>query len=68
MPSRNTYRLTWVSLTLDVGYFFTAGPANQNYNSHTSQNGHHQYLQTINAGKDVEKREPSDAVGGNINR
>ena len=27
MPSRNTYRLTWVSLTLDVGYLFTASPA-----------------------------------------
>ena len=24
MPSRNTYRLTWVYLTLDVGYLFTA--------------------------------------------
>ena len=24
MPSRNTYHLTWVSLTLDVGYLFTA--------------------------------------------
>ena len=28
MPSRNTYLLTWVSLTLDVGYLFTAAPAN----------------------------------------
>jgi len=27
MPSCNTYHLTWVSLTLDVGYFFTAAPA-----------------------------------------
>ena len=27
MPSCNTYRLTWVSLTLDVGYLFTAAPA-----------------------------------------
>ena len=27
MPSRNTYRLTWVSLTLDVGYLFMAAPA-----------------------------------------
>ena len=27
MPSPNTYRLTWVSLTLDVGYLFTAAPA-----------------------------------------
>ena len=27
MPSRNTYHLTWVSLTLDVGYLFTAVPA-----------------------------------------
>ena len=27
MPSHNTYRLTWVSLTLDMGYVFTAAPA-----------------------------------------
>ena len=27
MPSCNTYRLPWVSLTLDVGYLFTAAPA-----------------------------------------
>ena len=27
MPSCNTYRLTWVSLTLGVGYLFTAGSA-----------------------------------------
>ena len=27
MPSCNTYRLTWVSLTLGVGYLFTAAPA-----------------------------------------
>ena len=26
MPSQNTYCLTWVSLTLDVGYLFTAAP------------------------------------------
>ena len=26
--SCNTYRLTWVSLTLDVGYLFMAAPAN----------------------------------------
>ena len=28
MPSCNTYHLTWVSLTLDVGYLFMAAPAN----------------------------------------
>jgi len=27
MPSHNTYHLTWVSLTLDVGYLFMAAPA-----------------------------------------
>ena len=27
MPACNTYRLIWVSLTLDVGCFFTAAPA-----------------------------------------
>ena len=28
MPSCNTYSLTWVSVTLDVGYLFTTAPAN----------------------------------------
>ena len=27
MPSRNTYQLTWVSLTFDMQYLFTAAPA-----------------------------------------
>ena len=27
MPFHNTYHLTWVSLTLEVGYLFTAAPA-----------------------------------------
>ena len=44
--------------------------ANQNHNEvspHTSQNGHHQKsLQTINAGKGVEKREPFWTVSGNV--
>ena len=44
---------------------------NQNYNKispHTGQNGHHQKnLQTINAGEDMEKREPSCTVGENVN-
>ena len=31
MPSCNTYRLTWVSLTLDVGYLFTAAPAKHSH-------------------------------------
>ena len=26
MPSCNTYHLTWVSLTLDVGYLLTTAP------------------------------------------
>ena len=34
---------------------------------HTSQNGHHQKtLQTVNAGENVEKEEPSYTVG-NVN-
>ena len=47
------------------------GNANQNYNEespHTGQNGQHQKsLQIINVGEDVEKREPSYTVGGNVN-
>ena len=27
MPSRNTYHLTWVSLSLDVGYLLMAAPS-----------------------------------------
>ena len=35
---------------------------------HTGQNGHHQKnLQTISAKEGVEKRGPSDNVGGNVN-
>ena len=44
--------------------------ANQSYNEippYTSQNGHHQSLQTINAGEGVEKMEPSYIVGGKVN-
>ena len=31
--SRNTYHLTWVSLTLDVRYLFTAAPAKHSHHS-----------------------------------
>ena len=31
MPSWNTYHLTWVSLTLDVGYLFMAAPAKHSH-------------------------------------
>ena len=44
--------------------------ANQNYSEvspDNGQNGHHgKSLQTINAGEDVEKREPSYTVGYNV--
>ena len=35
--------------------------------SHASQNGCYLSLQTVNAGKGAEKREPSYTVGGNAN-
>ena len=44
--------------------------ASQNYNEvplHTGRNGHPKNLQTIKAGEDVEKREHSYTVGGNVN-
>ena len=31
MPSLWAYHLSWVSLTLDMGYLFTAAPANHSY-------------------------------------
>ena len=31
MPSCNTYHLTWVSLTLGVGYLFMAAPASRSH-------------------------------------
>ena len=34
---------------------------------HTCQNGHHQSLQIMNAGEDVEKREHLYIVTGNVN-
>ena len=41
---------------------------NNDVSSPNGQNGHHKkYLQTVNAGKGVEKREPSCTVGGNVN-
>ena len=50
--------------------FYLLWNENQNYSEvtpHTSQNGHHQKkLQTINAGKDMAKREPSSTVGENV--
>ena len=44
--------------------------ANKNHNEvllHSGQNGHHQSLQIINAGEDVEKKEPSYITGRNVN-
>ena len=31
MPSHNTYHLSWVSLTLDVGYLIMAAPAKHSH-------------------------------------
>ena len=39
MPSRNTYRLTWVSLTLDMVYFFMAASAKHSHCSLTWMKG-----------------------------
>ena len=44
--------------------------ANQNHNevsSHTSQNGCHQKVYTINIGDGVEKKEPSYTISANAN-
>ena len=44
--------------------------ANQNHSEvlpHSGQMASSKYLQMINAGKDVKKREPSYAIGGNVN-
>jgi len=44
------------------------GNADQNYNEvslYTSQSGHHEKLQIINAGECVEKKEHSYTLGGN---
>ena len=51
-PSCNTYRLTWVSLTLDVGYLFMAAPQWGTI-SHRSEWLLPKSLQTINAGEGV---------------
>ena len=39
MPSCNTYHLTWVSLTLGLGYLFTAAPAKHSQEA-TVRTGH----------------------------
>ena len=53
---------------LNVAYYRNT---NQNYNEvspYTYQNDHQKKnLQSINTGEEVEKREPSCAVGGNVN-
>ena len=44
--------------------------ANQNHSEvlpHSGQMASSKYLQMINAGKDVKKREPSYTIGGNVN-
>ena len=51
MPSFNTYRLTWVSLTLGVGYRLTAAPAKH---SHCSLPWRRGYLLTA-APPDLER-------------
>ena len=46
------------------------GNASQNHNeilSHTCQNGYHKKKNTTKVDEDVEKREHSHAVGGNVN-
>ena len=53
---------------LNIAHYYRN--ANQNYKEispHTGQNGHHQSLQTINAGDGVGQRESSCAIGGNMN-
>ena len=40
MPSCNTYRLTWVSLTLDVGYLFMACSSKAQPLLHTLDEGY----------------------------
>ena len=50
---------------LDIAKYWRK--ANQNYNKvppNTSQNGHHQELQTINAGEGVDNREPLTLLAG----
>ena len=41
MLSCNTYHLTWVSLTLDMGYLFRAAPAKRSRCSFTLNEGYH---------------------------
>ena len=66
----------WTQVSHIAGGFFTiwatreAEKCKSKYSKaslHTSQNDHHQKnLQTINAGEDMETRQPSHTVGGNL--
>ena len=49
-------------------YERNASQKNNEILPHTSQQTSSKYLQTINTGEGVQKREPSYTVGGNINR
>ena len=51
MPSCNTYHLTWVSLTLGVGYLITAAPAKHSLGSIKDRNG-----MDLTEAEDIKKR------------
>ena len=63
MPSCNTYNLTWVSLTLGVGYLFTAAPAKRSRCSSPWMRGIHWrvYNSIANTSKGVLFLPSSDA-------
>ena len=82
MPSHNNYHLTWVSLTLDMGYLFMAAPkmcltslilrerqikTMMRYHSHILEWVLSKKQKITNDGKDMEKGEPLSTVGKNVN-
>ena len=68
MPSCNTYHLTWVSLTLGVGYLFTAAPAKRSRCSSPWMRGIHWrvYNSIANTSKGVLFLPSSDAYVRNF--
>ena len=66
MPSCNTYHLTWVSLTLGMGYLFTAGMGEFNSDDHYIYYCRQESLRRNGVAIMVNKRVQNAVLGCNL--
>ena len=66
MPSYNTYHLTWVSLTLGMGYLFTAGMGEFNSDDHYIYYCRQESLRRNGVAIMVNKRVQNAVLGCNL--